>query len=222
MTGQQTAAAPAHRGQPDKRRAILTGALTVFARDGYTRASVDAIAAEAGVSTRTIYNHFGGKATVFHTLIEESATRVAEAQIAIIDRHLRKVTDLEADLIEFGEAWAKAANDHAEHFALVRQINAETGHIPQDAITTWQQAGPLRVRHELARHLQRLADRRLLRVADADRAALHLTALISVASPSLTAIAPTAEEITPAVTAGVHAFLHGYLPAPAGSAVGPA
>jgi len=31
-------------------------------RDGYTRASIDAISAEAGVSTRTIYNHFTDKA----------------------------------------------------------------------------------------------------------------------------------------------------------------
>ena len=44
--------------RPDKREAILRGALTVFARDGYTRASIDAIAKEGEVSTRTLYNHF--------------------------------------------------------------------------------------------------------------------------------------------------------------------
>jgi AcrR family transcriptional regulator len=213
MTEQRSATAPAYRGQPDKRRAILAGALTVFARDGYTRASVDAIAAGAGVSTRTIYNHFGDKATVFHTLIEESATRVAEAQIAIIDRHLRKVTDLEADLIEFGEAWAEPVPGHAEHFALVRQINAEAGHIPQETIAAWQQAGPLRVRHELARYLQRIADRGLLRITDADRAALHLTVLISIANPSLTSVAPRPAEISATVAAGVRTFLYGHLPA---------
>ena len=212
MTVQQAATPPAYRGQPDKRRAILAGALAVFARDGYTRTSVDAVAAEAGVSTRTIYNHFGGKAALFQSLIVESATRVAEAQIAIIDRHLRKVTDIEADLIEFGEAWANLTPGHAQHFALVRQINAETGHIPPDTIAAWQQAGPLRVRHELARHLQRLADRELILITDASRAAVHLIALISVANPSLAAHAPSSEEITTTVTAGVHAFLHGYLP----------
>ena len=56
----------------DKRRAILAGALTVFARDGYTRASIDAIAAQAIVSTRTIYNHFQCKAHLFQTVIQES------------------------------------------------------------------------------------------------------------------------------------------------------
>ena len=58
------------------------------------------------MSTRTIYNHFGDKAQLFRALITESATRVADAQIAIIDRYLHKVTDLEADLVEFGRVWA--------------------------------------------------------------------------------------------------------------------
>ena len=213
MAGPEITSARRRPGlRPDKRQAILAGALAVFARDGYTRASIDAIAAEARVSSRTIYKHFTDKAALFHTLIVESATRVAEAQIAIIDRHLRKVTDLEADLIEFGLAWATPIPGHAEHFALVRQINAESGHIPQDAVEAWQQAGPLRVRTELARHLEKLANHGLLRIADPDRAALHLTLLVSVANPSLTAIVPAAEEITTTVTTGVRAFLHGYLP----------
>jgi len=68
------------RRRPDKRRAILRGALNVFAHDGYTRASIDAVAAEAGVSTRTIYNHFSDKAELFQTVIHESAAQVADAR----------------------------------------------------------------------------------------------------------------------------------------------
>ncbi|MCG5220308.1 TetR/AcrR family transcriptional regulator [Streptosporangium sp. KLBMP 9127] len=196
-------------GLADKRRAILAGALLVFARDGYTRASIDAISAQAGVSTRTIYNHFTDKAELFESVIQESATRVADAQVAIIDRYLRKVTDLEADLIEFGEALATPmAAEHAAHFALVRQINAEAGHIPQAAIEAWQETGPLRVRRELAQHLSRLADRGLLRFDDANRAAVHLMLLISPAGPS----SPSAQEdVSAAVTAGVRTFLYGHL-----------
>jgi TetR/AcrR family transcriptional regulator, mexJK operon transcriptional repressor len=40
-----------------KRDAIGRAALTLFASDGYERTSVDAIAAEAGVSKRTVYSH---------------------------------------------------------------------------------------------------------------------------------------------------------------------
>ena len=45
----------------DKGLAIMRAARAVFARDGYSRASIDVIAAAADVSTRTIYNHFASK-----------------------------------------------------------------------------------------------------------------------------------------------------------------
>lgn len=210
MTVQRARGGRPSAGSPDKQRAVLAGALAVFARDGFARASMDAIAAQANVSTRTIYNHFTDKEHLFHALIETSATAVADAQIAIIDRYLRKITDLRADLIEFGIAWAAPDPAHADHFALVRHINADIAHIPAEAVDAWQKAGPLRVRRELARHLQPLADRGLLHLADADRAALHLTLLVSVDNPSLPSRRRTRRQTLEMVTAGVDAFLHGY------------
>ncbi len=198
-------------GLRDKRRAILAGALTVFARDGYTRASIDAIATAAGVSSRTIYNHFADKADLFQAVIQDSSARAADAQSAIIDRHLRKVTDLEADLVELGLALTSPmAAEHTEHFALVRQINAEAGHIPAQAVAAWQRIGPLRVRGELADRLRQLAERGLLRVEDPDRAAVHLLLLVSVYEPSHPALTPSPAQVSEMVTAGVRAFLHGY------------
>lgn len=194
----------------DKHCSILTGALTVFARDGYARASIDGIAAEAGVSTRTIYNHFKDKADLFRTVIQESAASVAAAQLDIIDRYLRKVTDLEAELVEFGIAWRTPLPDYAEHSALVRQINAEAGHIPQDAIDAWQETGPLAVRRALAARFEALAAAGHLQLEDPLRAALHFSLLISGANPSYRGGSMSAEEINEAVSTGVHAFLHGY------------
>ncbi|GAB2681150.1 TetR/AcrR family transcriptional regulator [Kribbella swartbergensis] len=193
-----------------KRQEVLAGALTVFARDGYTRASVDVIAAEAGVSTRTLYNHFGDKAGLFRAVIQDSATRVAAAQLAIIEEHLSEITDLEADLVAFGIAWRTPMPDYAEHSALVRQVNAEAGHIPQEAIDAWQEAGPIAVRRALADRLAAFAADGLLRIDDPMRAALHFSLLISGANPSYRGGSMTADEITDAVTTGVHAFLHGY------------
>lgn len=212
MKTQHTEPTARGRGSTGKRDAILTGAFEVFARDGYARASIDTIANQAKVSTRTIYNHFTDKAALFHVLIEDSATRVAHAQIAIIDEHLSTVTDLETDLVAFGKAWANPVPEHTQHFALVRHINADIDHIPQDTIEAWQQAGPMHVRSELARRLQHLIDRDLLRGDDPDRMAQHLVLLTSWANPSLPVVAPTTEQITEQVASGVRAFLHGYLP----------
>ena len=193
-----------------KRQEVLAGALTVFARDGYARASIDVIAAAAGVSTRTLYNHFGDKAGLFRAVIQESAKKVAAAQLAIIEAHPTEITDLEADLVEFGIAWRTPMPDYAEHSALVRQVNAEAGHIPQEAVDAWQEAGPIAVRRALADRLAAFAADGLLRIDDPMRAALHFSLLISGANPSYRGGSITADEITDAVTTGVHAFLHGY------------
>jgi AcrR family transcriptional regulator len=195
-----------------KRRAILAGARAMFAREGYTRASVEAIAAEAEVSTRTVYNHFISKLLLFQTVITESTTEVADAQVALIDTHLGEVTDLEADLTKLGQALATPMTGHAEHFALVRQLDAEAGHLPQETIDAWREAGPFRVNGALAGHLQRLADRGLLRIVDPHRAATHFMLLVQGAVPFHHGLGTTPEaEIHEIVTSGVRAFLHGYL-----------
>lgn len=198
-------------GQPDKRRAILDGALALFARDGYTRAGLDAIATEAGVSNRTIYNHFADKAELFQTVIQESTRRVADTMVDIIDRHLTRIVDPEADLVEFGIAWvAVLASDLAPHFALVRQINAEREHIPADALALWQAEGPGRTRRELADRLARLTSRGVLEIDDASRAAGHLMLLISAENLTDPSALHDPEALRTMVAAGVRTFLHGY------------
>jgi AcrR family transcriptional regulator len=187
----------------DKRRAILDGALEVFARDGYARASIDVIAKEAGVSTRTIYNHFQDKAALFGAVISQSAERVAEARTALIDLHLRKVTDPEDDLTELGLALLQQGRtSHASHFALVRHIQADRDHIPGPAVEAWQEAGPLRVRRHLA---ERLAELPSLRLDDPYRAALHFMSLISADTAYN---APPPDEAY--IRAAVRVFLYGY------------
>lgn len=117
---------------------------------------------------------------------------------------------MEADLVESGRAWATPMPDYADHFALVRQINADAGHIPRVAIDAWQHSGPLRVRRELAERMAQLAHRGLLRVDDPDRAALHFTVLVSVSNPSYRRGALSDAELDQTVRAGVRAFLHGH------------
>lgn len=192
----------------------MAGALTLFARDGYMRAGLDAIAAESGVSNRTIYNHFADKAELFQTVVQESTRRTADTMIDLIDRHLGKVVDLEQDLNDFGLAWLGVlTSELAPHFALVRQVNAEAEHIPPATLGLWRETGPVRTRTALADRLRDLAARGDLEVDDPLRAAGHLMLLISADNFTDRADLADPDALRAMVAAGVRAFLHGYAPA---------
>lgn len=213
--GSQTTGAGRPRGPSEqKRQSILAAALHVFATEGFPRASMETIAGQAGVSNRTIYNHFRDKAELFRVVIDQSATQVADAQTALIGRYLldtpRDTADLERMLVAFAAHWVRPVPDHAEHALLVRRVRAEARHIPPAVVTAWQQAGPARVRRDLAAAFTKFARAGLLDIADADLAALHFARLISPADPiALTeTLEPEVERKT--IESGVHVFLHGY------------
>lgn len=60
---------------PNKVQAMLAGASQVFANHGYKGASMDRIAAAAGVSKSTLYSHFQGKEGLFVALIQRATQR---------------------------------------------------------------------------------------------------------------------------------------------------
>jgi AcrR family transcriptional regulator len=53
---------------PDKPTLILEAATAVFNERGYAAATMDEIAAAAGVAKGSLYNYFGGKQDLFHAL----------------------------------------------------------------------------------------------------------------------------------------------------------
>jgi len=59
------------RNKSKKRAAILDGAIEVFIEMGYELASMDKIAETAGVSKRTVYNHFGSKENLFLVVVDD-------------------------------------------------------------------------------------------------------------------------------------------------------
>jgi TetR/AcrR family transcriptional regulator, mexJK operon transcriptional repressor len=69
---QPAPAAGRDRRSPAKHAAILNAATDVFLREGYARASVDAIAEAAGVGKQTVYGHFGDKQQLFLAVIEHA------------------------------------------------------------------------------------------------------------------------------------------------------
>ncbi|MFJ8431886.1 TetR/AcrR family transcriptional regulator [Kitasatospora sp. NPDC094019] len=213
MSTANPAATTGSRRMPEKRRAIARAASTVFGREGYTRASVDAIASEAGVSKRTIYNHFGDKEKLFLSVALETAGELTEIIAGLADRHLHKIVDLEADLTAFAVDRAKAVLSTGEHYALGRTIRAEAGNLPPDVLAAWLAAGPLASQRDLADHLTRLARQDLLAFDDPDLAATHFTLLTfsGAADQSFYGAVPIPDTaLHTTVATGVRAFLRLY------------
>ena len=61
---------------------LITAATRVFLRDGYGSTSIDKVAAEAGVSTRTIYERFKNKGDLLGAVISRLVERDMETVLA--------------------------------------------------------------------------------------------------------------------------------------------
>jgi TetR/AcrR family transcriptional repressor of mexJK operon len=64
-----------------KRAAILHGANRIFLRHGFESASMDEIAAAAGVSKMTVYRHFHSKEELFEGVITELCQRIIDQDL---------------------------------------------------------------------------------------------------------------------------------------------
>ena len=192
----------------------MRAARSVFGREGYTRTTIDMIATEADVSTRTVYNHFEGKEHLFSAVLLASATHVADGFIADLEERLTGA-DPERDLLALGHACAAVRSTFPEHFAMVEQITVEALHFPPATIAAWQRAGPLRFLDEIARCLRRFEAQGLLRLDVSSRAAVHFSALVTTGLNTYYGTPPPGDErVSDGVVAGVDAFLHGYAATP--------
>lgn len=91
---------PVTRDKSKKRAAILEGAIDVFIEAGYELASMDRIAETAGVSKKTVYNHFGSKEQLFQAVVSDFlAQRQTRKSIPY-----RADLPLEEQLIAFAQA----------------------------------------------------------------------------------------------------------------------
>ncbi|WP_235968389.1 TetR/AcrR family transcriptional regulator [Streptomyces mesophilus] len=199
----------------EKRQAILKGARAVFGREGYTRASIDAIAAEAGVSSRTLYNHFGDKEGLFRAVLLDSSVAVTTAQQELLARHFHKFRDPETDLYDMALEWIGGIETHPEHFALVRQIIPEASRLPVDVLEEWRRVGPKATQQALKEHLLAAGRAGLLAIDEenADRATRHLALFTggAVSAESAQGALPLApEEFERLVREGVELFLQLY------------
>ncbi|CAO5173180.1 TetR/AcrR family transcriptional regulator, mexJK operon transcriptional repressor [Frankia sp. AiPs1] len=172
-----TAGSSGTRGRIDKRQAILDAAFVVFAREGYAQASVDAIAAEAGVAKPTIYNHLDSKENLFVRAMTTTAEKAVARSRAVVTRLAVDATDLHAAMTEVGEGLL-GCYSAPESWALRRLLNAEIVRFPElfDAIDS---SGPDQVQEAFADRLARLALAGRLTLTDPVEAAEQFLALLT-------------------------------------------
>jgi AcrR family transcriptional regulator len=119
-------------GRPTKQDApllterILDAATEIFLREGYGAASLEAVAAAAGVSKRTLYARFAGKPALFQVVVARLVTRWLPA----FDAGVGRADGLEASLVAAGRVILATALA-PEALALYRLIVAEIGRFPE-------------------------------------------------------------------------------------------
>ena len=131
-----------------KRQAILTAAADQFRANGFEASSMDKIAASAGVSKRTVYNHFPSKENLFaETLIE-----LYSGSATILEVPYRSDAPLREQLTALMALKAASMAD-PQFLALSKVAIAEAVHAPErvrplvarlgereQGVTTWIRA----------------------------------------------------------------------------------
>lgn len=111
-----------------KRAAILDAAVAEFRQSGYEVTSMDRIAARAGVSKRTVYNHFPSKEALFAQILEQLWERSVDG----LDLAYRGDRPLRAQLLELVKQ--KLHLLHDDNFTdLARVAIAAAIHSPERA-----------------------------------------------------------------------------------------
>jgi TetR/AcrR family transcriptional regulator, mexJK operon transcriptional repressor len=158
-----------------KREAIIPAARAAFVRDGFD-AAVDSIAAEAGVSKVTVYNHYGNKETLFMAVVGEALEGALAEVIAGTAQRLAESDDLRAALKWTASAWVTSMTQ-PDMLALRQLVTSEVRRFPELG-AAWRRHGPDRARPALAAAFERLIAAGRLTMPDVDTAILQLYALV--------------------------------------------
>jgi TetR/AcrR family transcriptional regulator, mexJK operon transcriptional repressor len=84
-----------------KREQILSAAERVFFAQGFSAATIERIAADAGVSKVTVYGHFGDKETLFEAVVTREAAQIEAAVAQLVTPE----SSIEQSLINLGEVF---------------------------------------------------------------------------------------------------------------------
>ncbi len=165
-------AAPAPDRMAEKRSKILAGAREVFREAGFERASVDVIAARAGVSKATVYNHFADKKALFVAAVVEATDELRASLCECVER---PGGDVDHALQRIGEkimgVWLTPAVA-----SLYRQAIAEAAQLPEIGRMVFER-GTVALQDAVAAQLGRWRDAGALVIQDPRGAAITFIAL---------------------------------------------
>lgn len=203
-------AAKTRRSEAQVREAILAAATAVFMTEGFSAASVGAIAKQAGASTKTIYRFFATKTEILTAVI----TSFMEQMLPGLDAYeVENAQALEPTLVrlltELSQYGLSANGVAAERLAVT-----EVMRVP-DMIAAYYREGHEQVIKAVARWLKRQADAGYIAVEDPQIAAAILISMVfaDLSRASLISGEPAdPAEIQRWITAGVSIFLRGVAP----------
>jgi len=119
-----------------KRQAILAAAAGQFRAHGYEATSVDSIAAVAGVSKRTVYNHFPSKEDLF----AETIVQLFQSSVGMPEFAYRPEMDLREQLVELLALKLRMMADR-DFIGLARVAVGEAIHAPERALPVFARLG---------------------------------------------------------------------------------
>ncbi len=199
------------RGTESARSAALLGAATrVFLREGYGLASIDKVAGEAGVSTRTIYERFKNKADLLAAVI----TRLVDRDMAMVmaTAELDRLDPKDA-LMTIAQTITSRARD-PEAAALFRIVATEAFRFPE--LAAKMRDGSKRWEGIIADYLRGQVERETLHLADPGRAAALFLQMVCAELHECVlfgrAEAMAQIDFTPHLTHAIDIFLYGAAP----------
>jgi len=203
-------AKPASPGRPKdlgKRAAILEAAKQMFTQHGYDGASMDAIAALAGVSKLTVYSHFGDKDALFSAAVRAKCEEQMPSELFLADLK----GPLRAQLTSIAHAFfALITSDEALSMHRMMLTQGSDEHVRR----MYWEAGPQVVKDGFAGFLQqRVANGELL-VPDTQRAASQFFCLLKgelhTRMVSGLCSTPSKQEVEAHIAATVDLFLRAH------------
>ena len=165
----QSKSTQTHAINNGKRELVRDAAIQVFIEDGYG-ASMERIAARAGVAKQTLYNQFGNKENLFAEVIRQS---VDDITVSLGDSKL----GLRRSLLQFAAAFrAKALSPHG--IGMHRALIAEAPRFPKLARVIHEK-GAANARDTLAKFLRQAMDSGQLRNTDSQFVAELLLSMLA-------------------------------------------